>query len=164
HLGIILIAVALTASNSYTRSGEFTLSKGETIEFAGHSFTLVDLTDFKTARAVGIKASISIDGGQAYAPAISKFTANGMDIATPSVRTGLDKDIYLTLEAGSKPSTGEAKIKVFIKPMIVWLWVGGLMCALGTLLAAFPGRHRRRPTDTVSAPINVAEEPEPVDV
>ena len=134
------------------------------MEFAGHSFTLVDLTDFETERAVGIKALVSIDGGQAYAPAISKFTANGQDIATPSVRTGLDKDIYLTLENGSKPSTGEAKIKVFIKPMIVWLWIGGGMCAVGTVLAAFPGRHRRRPTDTVSAPIPVAHEPEPADV
>ena len=163
HLGIIMIAVALTASNSYTRSAEFTIEKGETVEFAGHSFTLVDLTDFETARAVGIKALISIDGGQAYAPAISKFTANGQDIATPSVRTGLDKDIYLTLENGSKPSTGEAKIKVFIKPMVIWLWIGGGMCAVGTVLAAFPGRHRRRSTDTVSAPINVAHQPEPVD-
>lgn len=164
HLGIIMIAVALTASNSYTRSAEFAINKGETVEFAGHSFTLVDLTDFETERAVGIKALISIDGGQAYAPAISKFTANGMDIATPSVRTGLDKDIYLTLENGSKPSTGEAKIKVFIKPMIVWLWIGGGMCAAGTVLAAFPGRHRRRPTDTVSAPVPLAHEPEPADV
>jgi cytochrome c-type biogenesis protein CcmF len=161
HLGVILVAVALTASNSYTRSGEFTVNKGETIEFAGHTFTLVDLTDFKTPRAVGIKALISIDGGQAYAPAISKFTASGQDVATPSVKTGLTGDIYLTLENGSKPSTGEAKIKLFIKPMIVWLWVGGLMCAFGTILAAFPGRHRRRATDPVSAPIDLSDEPLP---
>ena len=159
HLGIILIAVALAASNSYTRSGEFTVAKGETIEFAGHTFTLVDLTDFTTARAVGIKAEISIDGGQAYAPAISKFIANGMDVATPSVKTGFTKDIYLTLENGSKPSTGVAKIKIFIKPMIVWLWIGGVLCAVGTVLAAFPGRHRRRPTDAVSAGIDLTDAP-----
>jgi len=159
HLGIILIAVALAASNSYTRSGEFLISKGETIQFAGHTFTLVDLTDFETERAVGVRAEIAIDGGQSYAPAISKYVANGMDVATPSVRTGLTKDIYLTLESGSKPSTGEAKIKVFIKPMVVWLWIGGLLCAVGTVLAAFPGRHRRRPTDPVSAGIDLSDEP-----
>ena len=38
---------------------------------------------------------------KAYAPAISKFIANGMDVATPSVKTGFTKDIYLTLENGS---------------------------------------------------------------
>ena len=155
HLGVILIAVGLAASNSYTRAGEFTLQKGDTIEFADHTFTLTDVVDFETATTVGIKALVSIDGGQAYAPSISKFTAQGMDIATPSVRTGLSKDIYLTLGNGSKPSTGTAKLKIFIKPMIVWLWVGGLLCGVGTLLAAFPGKHRRRPTDPVSAPVPV---------
>ncbi|MFM7686936.1 MAG: heme lyase CcmF/NrfE family subunit, partial [Actinomycetota bacterium] len=158
HLGVILIAVGLAASNSYTRAGEFTLQKGETIEFAGHTFTLDDVVDFETATTVGIEALVAIDGGQAYAPSISKFTAQGQDIATPSVRTGLTKDIYLTLGNGSKPSTGVAKLKIFIKPMILWLWVGGLLCGVGTVLAAFPGKHRRRPTDPVSAPVPVAGE------
>ena len=157
HLGVIIIAVALAASNSYTRSAEFTVMKGETVSFAGHTFTVLDVVDFTTPRTVGIKAEISIDGGQAYAPAISKYTAFGMDVPTPSVKSSFVEDIYLTLENGSKPSTGEAKIKVFIKPMVVWLWVGGMLCAFGTLLAAFPGKNRRRPTDAVSAPIPLDE-------
>ena len=40
--------------------------------------------------------------------------------------------------------------------MILWLWIGGLMMAIGTLLAAFPGTRRRRPTDPVSAPVGRA--------
>ena len=42
---------------------------------------------------------------------------------------------------------------MFVKPLILWLWIGGGLMAVGTLLAAFPGRRRRRPTDPVSAPI-----------
>jgi cytochrome c-type biogenesis protein CcmF len=34
--------------------------------------------------------------------------------------------------------------------LIVWLWIGGIIMAFGTLLAAFPGR-RRIPTAPVSA-------------
>jgi cytochrome c-type biogenesis protein CcmF len=164
HLGIILIAVALAASNSYTRAGEFSMKEGETVEFSGHTFTLLEVASFETSTSVGIKAQVAIDGGQAYAPAISKFTASGMDIATPSVKTGFTGDIYLTLENGSTPSTGEAKLKIFIKPMIVWLWVGGLLCGVGTLLAAFPGKFRRRPTDAVSAPIPLDEPKQVADV
>ncbi len=157
HLGIILIAVGLTASNTYTRAGEFTMTKGDVVEFAGHTFELQDVVDFSGPGTVGVKALVSIDGGQAYAPAITKYTAQGMDIATPSVKTGVLRDIYLTLENGSKPSTGVAKLKIFIKPMIVWLWVGGLLCGVGTVLAAFPGKHRRKPTDPVSAPVPLDE-------
>ena len=158
HLGVILIAMGLAASNSYTRSAEFTLQKGETVAFAGHRFTLTDVTDFKTDRSVGIKAHVSIDGGAPYAPAITKYTQQGMDVATPSVKTSLAGDIYLSVENGSKPSTGVAKIKIFLKPLIVWLWIGGLLCGLGTVLAAFPGRFRRNPIDPVSAPIPLDEQ------
>jgi hypothetical protein len=35
---------------------------------------------------------------------------------------------------------------------VVWLWGGGLLLVLGSVLAAVPGT-RRRPTDPVSAPV-----------
>jgi cytochrome c-type biogenesis protein CcmF len=81
-----------------------------------------------------------------------------MDVATPSVKSSFVKDIYLTVENGTKPSTGAAKLKVFVKPMVMWIWIGGLLCGVGTVLAAFPGRNRRRPTDAVSAPVPLEEE------
>lgn len=155
HLGVILIAVGLAASNSYTRSAEFSMERGETVEFDGRTFTLVDVRDVRDDRSVGVEAAISIDGGQAYEPRITKFTSFGTDIATPSVRAGILEDIYLVVEPGTKASSGVAEVKVFIKPMIVWLWIGGLLCGLGTLLALFPGTTRRRPTDPVSAPVPV---------
>jgi cytochrome c-type biogenesis protein CcmF len=52
-------------------------------------------------------------------------------------------------------NANEARIKVFIKPMIIWLWIGTALMAVGTVLAAFPGR-RRKPTDATSAPVEVA--------
>ena len=154
HIGVILIAVALAASNSYTRVGEFTLEQGTPVVFAGHSFELVEVREFTTERSRGLKAEVRIDGGQSYSPAITRYTQMGLDVPTPSVRTGLTNDIYLTLESAVGPGATEADIKIFIKPLIVWLWIGGGLMALGTLLAAFPGR-RRRPTAPVSAPVPV---------
>ncbi len=152
HLGVILIAVALAASNGYTRVGEFTLQQGEPITFSGHTFELIDVEAFTTSRSDGLKAQVSIDGGQAYAPSLSRFTQMGMDIGTPSVKTGLRNDIYLTLEQAAGADATEAQVKIFIKPMILWLWVGGGLVALGTLLAAFPGK-RRKPTSPTSAAV-----------
>ena len=143
HVGVILIAVALAASNSFTHSQELFLKTGTPAYFSGHSFELIEIVEETTDRAVSVKALISIDGGQAYAPAITKYTKVGMNIGTPSVKTGILGDIYLTLEPPVKQDSGEAHIKVFIKPLLVWLWIGGFLMALGTLLAAFPGRRRK---------------------
>jgi cytochrome c-type biogenesis protein CcmF len=152
HLGVIVLAVALAASNSFTRSQELSLEKGVPASFGGHTFELVGFTQTDDERKSSVAALISIDGGKAYAPAIGKYKAMGMNIGTPSVKTSFVKDIYLTLEPPVKVSSDAAKIKVFIKPMIMWLWIGGGLMALGTFLSAFPGK-RRRPTDPTSAPV-----------
>jgi cytochrome c-type biogenesis protein CcmF len=143
HLGVILIAVSLAASNSYTHSQELSLEVGKTATFSGHTFELIDIVEVQTDRATSVKALVSVDGGKPYAPAITKFTKVGMNVGTPSVRTGLARDVYLTLEPPVRQDSGKATIKVFIKPMILWLWIAGGVMALGTVLALVPSKRRR---------------------
>lgn len=158
HLGVILIAVGLTASNSYSRTQQFRLDPGETVTFSGHTFTYEGFEQFDTRATFGTKALIAIDGGQAFAPAKTTYKAMGQSVPTPSVSTGLTRDIYLTLGDPVPAVEGDpARITVAIKPMILWLWVGGALMAVGTVLSAFPG-NRRRAIDPVSAAV---PEPEP---
>lgn len=155
HLGIIIVSVALAASNAYTHTQRLVLNKGDTAEFAGHSFTFLGVDQVKDSRRVTMKAQVQIDGGSIYAPALSRYIQSGMLVGTPSVKTGAVKDVYLTADEIRDNGT-KATIRVAIKPMIMWIWIGGLVVVVGTALAAFPGRSRRRPTDPVSAPIPVA--------
>ena len=47
-------------------------------------------------------------------------------------------------------------LRVTIQPLIVWLWIGGIVMVAGTLLAVVPGR-RRSPTAPVSAPVELPQ-------
>jgi cytochrome c-type biogenesis protein CcmF len=152
HLGIIVIAVALAAQTSYQRAGEFRLSPGETATFGGHRFTLVEQVVEETDAVRAIKARIRIDDGVVHAPARQQFLARGDIVPTPSVRTGLTEDIYLTLVKPASDEDPTVTFGVRLMPLSLWLWIGGALLAVGTVLAAFPGR-RRRPTDPVSAPV-----------
>ena len=156
HLGVILIAVALGASNSFSKSQELSLVANVEASFAGHTFELQDVVEVRDDRSISVEALVLVDGKKVYAPAITKYTRIGMNVGTPSVRTSLTSDIYLTLEPPVRQDSNEARIKVFIKPMIIWLWIGTALMALGTVLAAFPGR-RRKPTDATSAPVEVTQ-------
>jgi cytochrome c-type biogenesis protein CcmF len=161
HLGVIMIAVALVASNAYTRSATLDLRVGVVEEWGGHRFALEGVREDVDDRVRMVIADVRLDGGDVYTPRITKYLRQGLDIGTPSVRTGVTNDVYLTLERGAVPGAEQATIRVFTKPMILWLWIGGAVMAIGTLLAAFPGRRRRRPTDPASAPIVVdSDEPE----
>jgi hypothetical protein len=53
------------------------------------------------------------------------------------------------------------RLRVIIQPLVLWLWIGGGLIAVGSILAAFPGR-RRRGTEPTSARVGaVRTGPEP---
>ncbi|MET0144474.1 MAG: heme lyase CcmF/NrfE family subunit [Ilumatobacteraceae bacterium] len=157
HVGVIVIAMALVASNAYTRSATLELDVGRPVEWGGHTFELQGVREEIDARVRAVKADVLVDDAKVYAPANTKYLRQGIDVPTPSVRSSPTKDIYLTLGPRAAPGDTTATIRVFIKPLILWLWIGGGLMAFGTLLAAFPGSRRRLPTDPVSAPIGRPE-------
>lgn len=154
HLGVVLIGVALAASQSYSVERELTLEQGDTAVVDGHQLELVGIVSQDGPRGEVTKVQVRIDGEQIYEPAQTRFVNGSQTIGTPSVRTGLTEDVYLSLLPGTDFASGTVVLRVIVQPLIVWLWTGGLLMFLGTFLAAFPGR-RRDPLDPVSAPVPV---------
>ena len=146
HLGIVAIAVALAAGSAFTTKDELRLTKGRTGTVSGYDFTYVRRTVTADAQKRTVKAEIAIarDGHSlgTYAPSVSMFPAMMSGVGTPSVRTGLLRDIYLTL-VSAPTSSDQVTIGVAINPMVVWVWVGGALVGLGTIVALTPARRRR---------------------
>jgi cytochrome c-type biogenesis protein CcmF len=158
HLGVILIAVGIIASNANVVSREAQLEIGESFTVAGHELTLVSVTREDLPRTIRTTAGVQVDGGQVYEPAVANFRATGQTIQEPSVRTTWRDDVALTMFAGDWPD-GPVQIRAVVQPLISWLWAGALLMVFGTILAAFPGR-RRRPIEPVSAPAVPDAEPD----
>ena len=113
----------------------------------------------RDARTDTARANVLLDRTKVYGPAVTTYLQMGMTIGTPSVRTGLAKDVYLTID-GTNPPSPEAStvvLRVFVKPMILWLWIGGALMAIGTVMSAIPSRLHRRPTDPTSVVVGAAE-------
>ncbi|MDP9403771.1 MAG: heme lyase CcmF/NrfE family subunit, partial [Actinomycetota bacterium] len=143
HLGVIVIAVAFAASSSYGQRAELRLSPGESATVAGHRLTYLGSRTVQHPNRRAVVADVRIDGGEVYRPALNGFRFATQAIGTPSVRTGLREDVYLTLVAAPRGPGGEAVVGVVVQPLVVWLWIGGGLMAVGTLMAAVPGRRRR---------------------
>jgi cytochrome c-type biogenesis protein CcmF len=151
HLGVVLIAVAFAASHSYRSSGEFRLTPGRSAAIAGHRVTYLGTVRVKRSNKSSMEARVRIDGGKVFSPALHEFPFATQAIGSPSVKTGLLEDVYLTLVAAPEGGSRTATIGVVVQPLIAWLWIGGALMGVGTFLAAWPGR-RRRPTSPSSSP------------
>lgn len=154
HLGVVMIAVAFAASSSYVRQAEFTLTQGQSAQFAGHELVYVGQNTKQESAKIVDQVLITIDGTGPWAPSLNKFANGNQTIGTPSVRTTFTDDVVLSVIDIKGGENGSVTIRVTVQPLIMWLWIGGGVMALGTLLAVFPGR-RRNPLDAVSAPVAV---------
>ncbi|NNF53391.1 MAG: hypothetical protein HKN03_03010 [Acidimicrobiales bacterium] len=152
HLGVVLLAVGVAASESYKTDRIFTMNPGETVQVQDHTFTYSGLAADRTTRRDRTFARIVIDNGPEYQPARTRYRQQGIVVGTPSVKPGITEDLYLVLDDVPTDPAGPIRLRVIIRPLIGWIWGGGVLMALGTLLAVFPGGKRRRGTEPVGVP------------
>jgi cytochrome c-type biogenesis protein CcmF len=152
HIGVVLIAVALAASGSYDREREVDMAVGDTVSVSGHEITYLGPRTVEQSNKTSVRARVSVDG-EVHEPAINRFLGTEQAVGTPSVATSLREDVFLSLVRAPEGDEGQTiGLLVVVQPLVMWLWIGGLVMAGGTALAAFPGR-RRNPIDPVSAPV-----------
>jgi cytochrome c-type biogenesis protein CcmF len=140
HVGVVVVAVALATTGGYTTRREVQLSVGESARVRGHTVTYLGRAVEQSGQKTTIKARVRMSGVGELAPAISTFPNAAEGIGTPSIHTTPWHDYYLTLV--SSPTAGRVTIGVQIGTMVMFLWIGGLIMALGCVLALVPARKR----------------------
>jgi cytochrome c-type biogenesis protein CcmF len=66
---------------------------------------------------------------------------------------GLREDLYLILGSFDRDG-GWVTVKALVNPLVTWLWIGGGVMALGTVLAMLPGSWLGSPETKVrSVPV-----------
>jgi cytochrome c-type biogenesis protein CcmF len=151
HLGVVVIAVALAAATSFGHRGELHLRPGAAATFDGHRIAYEGLRHLRTPARSATQALVVVDGRGPWRPAVSQFGAGTEAVGTPAIDSGVEDDVYLTVDALPVDQRGPLTLGVTVQPLVMWLWVGGALLVVGAALAAVPGR-RRRPTDALSAP------------
>jgi len=151
HIGIVVIAVGLAGATAFGHRGTVVLVQGRSATFAGHTVEFVGTGTVETPSHVSRQALLRVDGGAVFTPAISQFGTGTQAVGTPAIDSSVTADVYLTIN--SIPDRGGAwTFGVVVQPLVMWLWIGGGLVVVGSILSAVPGR-RRRPTDPVSTPV-----------
>ena len=160
HLGVVLVAVAFAASQSYVRQAEFSLEAGRTASFAGHEIVYLGSAVVAHENRTERVAFVRVDDAKTYGPAIATYPFASQTIGIPSVRSTLRDDVALAvLSFPDEAGPDRVILRVTVQPLVAWLWLGGIVMAAGTvlsLLPAGPERRRRQPEEAVATAEPVA--------
>jgi cytochrome c-type biogenesis protein CcmF len=155
HLGVVVIAIGLTAATAYAHRTQLELRPGQSATFDGQRLTYLGMRQVQTPARSATELDVAVAGHGVLKPAVSSFGNDQDPVGTPALSSTPFRDVYLTVDAlptaknGDLVANGPVTIGVTIQPLVAWLWVGGFMLVVGSVLALLPGR-RRRPTDPTS--------------
>ncbi len=155
HVGVVIICVALSISGTWRFEREATIQKGEQLTIGDYAVRLDDVWGREEAQrfVVGSTFTVLKDGREVgtMQPRLNYYHSSQQPIGTPAVRSTLKEDLYLTLMAFDSEEGNEATIRAIVNPAVPWLWIGGMVMALGAILAIAPQRRGTTRFDPLQA-------------
>jgi cytochrome c-type biogenesis protein CcmF len=139
HLAIVLIGAGVVGSQVYQQQTQATLAPGQSVRLA--SYTIVANGIQRTSPpGVQIVEGMLTVNGQDLRPA--KQTFDNFP-SQPSTRVGLRssplEDVYVVLAGWEGDgSTARVSLAIFVNPLVSWIWTGGLLLLLGTIVTMWP--------------------------
>jgi cytochrome c-type biogenesis protein CcmF len=145
HLGIVLIAVAVTGATNFQFNLKQSLRLNETATLAGYTFTFTGLQQERAPNHSSVIAYVLIEkDGRVIGtlqPRMNFYDAvRGRDMGPTTevgLHTNLREDVYVVFNGWDE--NGElAAFEFFVNPLMLWMWIGGLVMMAGTLFALWP--------------------------
>ena len=145
HLGMVIIIVAVAASSAFVTQTSGTLRADQPMTLGPYAVTFQGLGTGKEPHREWIGAKLLVKNAEGKAlgelfPRMNFYERSTDPIGTPAVRTEPHQDLYVSLMAFDEKA-GTASIRMWIFPMVAWIWWSIPLLVLGTLIAVWPSRR-----------------------
>jgi cytochrome c-type biogenesis protein CcmF len=143
HLGVVLMAMGIIGIEMFQSETQATLAVGESLNMDRYSLRYDSLTQFQVpGRQQVTRAVVSVfqDGkfvGELY-PRQDFFPDAQQSMTIPGLRSMMDADLYVLLVGWESIGLEAATFKVYLNPLVNFLWLGAVVFILGTAIAAWP--------------------------
>jgi cytochrome c-type biogenesis protein CcmF len=161
HVGVLLMGIGVIGSVNYQQQTQRSLAPGDSLTIGNYTITYNrgldcnpqigisgDCVDWYRDRGRDIEViagylTVSQPGKPPVqvTPYREVFLNNTGELTPPGVLSSIGEDLYL-LYLGEQ--SGFGTIKAYINPLIQFLWTGGIILVLGTLVAMWPSAAERR--------------------
>ena len=150
HLGVVLIAMGVIGDAYFKLETQGTVAQGESLSVGGYQLKFKELLGYpgSDGREI-IEASMSLSrNGQPIRdlhPRRDYFVVQEQPVSVPGVYSTSGMDFYVLLVGWDENGTS-APFKIYVNPLINWVWIGGIVMILGTVIAIWSNPTRREAT------------------
>ena len=152
HLAIAMLAVGAIGSSFYDVQRDFTMLPGQTESLGGYSFTYLGFEEAVHSDRDEVTARFEVRAGDRDLGVMTARRTFYRDFRIAATRAAIRStplvDFYIV--ASEFADDGRTVFRVYINPLVWWMWASAPLLILGTVLAISP---RRQPIlATLNAP------------
>jgi len=140
HIGVVIVFIGI-AGSAFNRNVEKEMGYGDKVQLGNYelvcrSYTQEDKPNYASEWAI---LEVFQNGKQidTLYPERRFYKASQQTSTMVANRSSLKEDLYVVYE-GLNQDSGRPIIKVYINPLVNWLWIGVITMILGTVMAMLP--------------------------
>jgi cytochrome c-type biogenesis protein CcmF len=160
HFGIVVMFIGI-AGGAFNQSKEQEMGFNDTLTLGQYRLVCQSFTQDSNANFDTEYALLDVYKGSKkltqLAPEKRFYHASQTSSTMVALRSTLANDLYVIYE-GKNPDTDRPIIKVFVNPLMNWIWIGVLIVVFGTLLALVPNLTRTPVVARVAVELPVGAE------
>ncbi len=146
HLGVVLMAIGIIGMEMFQTETQGTIPQGGKISLGNYTIQFDSLSVFNTADGRNVaRAVVSVYKNGQYVgelhPRRDYYIESQQPMTIAGVRSTMEDDLYVLLVDWQPLSTTGATFKIYHNPLVNWLWLGGFIFIVGTLVAAWPEKE-----------------------
>ena len=146
HVGMAVFVVGVSITNQFSIEKDVRLAINEPLVLDNLQFTLLALKKASGANYEAHRAEILIEqNGEVVTslyPEKRVYRVQRNPMTEAAIDPGFTRDIYIAL--GEPLGDNAWAVRLYYKPYIRWIWLGGLMMVFAGLLSASDKRYRSK--------------------
>ncbi|WP_417518646.1 heme lyase CcmF/NrfE family subunit [Minwuia sp.] len=144
HLGVAVMVLGITASETWQEEKQLIMRPGQVESVGGFDLTFMGAREVPGPNytALGGAFVVMKDGEPVTVlhPEARTFTSPPMETTEAAIRTTLAGDLYTVV--GEADGQGGFAVRLYYKPLVIWIWLGSLFMAIGGIISLSDRRHR----------------------
>ena len=146
HISMMLMAIGILGIEIFQKETQGELAQGEELNIAEYTVQYRELASWDDAgKGVNFtRAVLDIYENGIYlgelSPRIDYYFDSQQNMTIPGNRSTFRDDLYILLVDWQPTTAMGATFKIFVNPLVNWLWIGSVLFLIGIIFAAWPDR------------------------
>ena len=150
HIGMAIMILGIGMTSIYESQKDVRMALNDNVSINAYRYQLSKISSVTASNYDATRASVDVyhdSSGEpprlitTLYPEKRFYRASRNMMTEAGIDASLSRDLYVSL--GEQLEPGVWAVRVHVKPLVRWIWLGAILIALGAILATFDKRYKR---------------------